>query len=74
MLNAMLEAPSLLKSHFRALETEAQRAEVAKLSLLGKVVGLGSRKMHRILPGVEEEDIQTQDKSLSGGQKSRQRK
>lgn len=36
VLNAILEVPSLLMSHFTVLETEAQRAEVAKLSLLEK--------------------------------------
>lgn len=41
MLNAVLEAPSLLMIHFTVLKTEAQRAEVAKLSLLGKAIGLG---------------------------------
>lgn len=33
-LSAMLNPPSLLMSHGAVLETEAQRAEVAKLSLL----------------------------------------
>lgn len=36
VLNAVLEVPSLLTSHFTVLETETQRAEVAKLSLLGE--------------------------------------
>lgn len=40
-LNAMLEAPSLLMSHFTVLETEAQRADAAKLNFLGE----GSRRM-----------------------------
>lgn len=41
VLSVMLEAPSLGMSHFTVLETEAQRAEVAKLSLLGE----GSQRM-----------------------------
>ena len=41
VLSVVLEAPSLGMSHFTVLETEAQRAEVAKLSLLGE----GSQRM-----------------------------
>lgn len=36
VLSAMLDAPSFLMSHFTVLDTEAQRAEVAPLSLLGE--------------------------------------